>query len=173
MIIVCAFCSETAEKRPGSVNHSHRIGAPVYCNKACAGLARRKHKTAEQKRAEKAAYDAEYRSNDTNDLKARRRAFHLRTYDRELARVERKKKMARHIEYCRRPEYRKKKSVYDAILRAKKNFGHFWESALLLSDIQTEVLSRATRYEIDLANGKLNKTTHRRRDYERTHCNRS
>ncbi|MGS7457682.1 hypothetical protein, partial [Mycobacterium tuberculosis] len=69
--------------------------------------------------------------------------------------------MPKHIEYCRRPEYRAWKRGYDRRYRAKKHYGPFWESALTLVEIEAEVLSRATRYQLDLESGKLNKSLRR------------
>ncbi len=73
----------------------------------------------------------------------------------------------RHAEYIRSPRYRKWKARYDRQYRAHKEFGPFAEAAILLNDLQAEILSRASRYEIDLASNTLNKKLQRRRDYER------
>lgn len=53
MDIKCARCGKSAEKQSGGVRRSWRQGAPVYCGRKCAGLARRKHKTKAQKVEEK------------------------------------------------------------------------------------------------------------------------
>ena len=75
--------------------------------------------------------------------------------------------MPYHVEYCRRPDYRKWKQNYDRKYRAAKDFGAFGEAAIILNDLQNEILSRASRYEIDLASGTLNKKLQRRRDYDK------
>lgn len=167
---VCA-CGHPAMLETGAINRAIRQGAPIYCTRECAGLARRLQNppTEAERKAAKAVYDREFRSRHgkRERKKAQNRAWHLANYDPEAARIERAANMARHVQYCRRPEYVAKKREYDREYRAKQDFGEFWESAMLLTDLQSEVLSRATRYEIDLMDGTLNKKQQRRRDYER------
>jgi hypothetical protein len=50
---------------------------------------------------------------------------------------------------------------------AKKFFGPYWEAASTLIDLENEIDSRISRYEIYQQNGTLNKHLNRRRDYER------
>ena len=169
----CAQCHAMTWHEAGHVNRSRKIGAPLYCGKECAGLARRNGLSDTEKKARKAEYDREYRAENRKRLKAKKAAYYQRTRDPEREREIRKQRMHLHVAYCRRPEYRAKKHAYDRVYNAKRAFGEFWESGVLLSELEAEVLSRASRYDIDLTNGKLNKTTKRRRDYERTHCNRS
>ncbi len=96
-----------------------------------------------------------------------RAAYFQATYDPEKARIERKKTMPRHVEYCRRPEYREKKSAYDKRHHMQQKYGEFWEAARLLVEIDGEILSRITRPEIAAINGTQNKSTERKRDYAR------
>jgi hypothetical protein len=149
------------------VNRAEKKGANLFCDRACAGLFRRVQRPPEEKKALKAAYDARRREDLRDRLRAEKAAYHKRTYDPAKARNLRKATMPRHVEYCRRPAYRKWKADYDRKHRATKQFGPFAEAAILLGDLESEILSRATRYEIDLANGTLNKKLQRRRDYER------
>lgn len=165
--IICAYCGKEAMKETREINRAARGSAPLYCGRTCAGEARRTFKPDAQKRAEKAAYDAMYRLRDPEDRKRRRAEYHQRTYDPVKAAAERKLKMPRHVEYCRRPEYRKWKTDYDRKYCARKNYGPFAEAALVLRDLEAEIGTRATRTEIAIANGTLNKWTQRRRDYER------
>lgn len=168
-LVFCPSCAFGVYMENGLINRAKKIGAPLYCGRECAGIARRKEPLSDAERCrDKAAYDREYRAKNRASIKARKAAYFQATYDPEKARVERAAKMDRHVEYCRRPEYRAYKVQYDRTYRAKKDFGPFWESSVLLTNIQTEVLSRASRYEIDLQNDKLNKATRRRRDYEKT-----
>lgn len=168
-LVTCA-CGHPAMLQVSAVNRASRAGAPIYCTRECAGIARRLKNppTEAERKAAKAEYDAIYRADPTRRArkKALNRARHLATYDPVKAAAERKAKMPRHVEYCRRPEYRAWKSQYDRRHRASKEFGEFWESALLILDLQTEVLSRASRYEIDLQSGTINKKQQRRRDYD-------
>lgn len=165
MIFKCAQCGIKAERCAGHVNRSRKIGAPLYCSMACAGLSRRLKNppTLAEKKVAKAAYDAAYRVARSVELKAKKRAYFQATYDPVKAAVERNKTMPRHVEYCRRPEYRKVKSQYDRRYRAVKQFGPFAEAFLMLQDVENEVQHRATKYEIYSANDTLNKAQSRRR----------
>ena len=62
---------------------------------------------------EKRLYDAAYRKKNLAMLKAKKRAYFKRTYDPVKAAIGRKARMARHVAYCRRPEYREWKRAYD------------------------------------------------------------
>jgi hypothetical protein len=155
-------------KAPNAINRADAIGAPMYCNRTCAGLARRSSKTAAEKKAEKAAYDAARRERLADQLKVQKREIYQRNRDHYLRQHaeyrHRPENVARHNAYCRRPEYVAEKREYDRRRRAVKQFGEeFAESFLLLQDIEREVDARATRYEIGLANRTINKAQTRRR----------
>jgi len=165
MKIICAHCGKACDKPPNEVNRAREAGYRLFCDRRCAGLGRRApFKSKAQKRAEKAAYDSLYRIRNHELLKAKKRAHHLRTYDPAKARVERKKKMARHVEYCRRPEYKRWKSVYDRKYRSKKFFGPFAEAAMILADLKHSITERASNHEIRQENQTINKVQRRRRD---------
>lgn len=165
--IRCAMCATEVSREAGHVNRSRRKGDRLYCGRVCSGLGRRLQNppTEVERSAAKAAYDAEYRAKNRASLKAKKSAWFQQTYDPDAAREYRKARMPLHVEYCRQPEYRAWKREYDRQYRARE-YGDYAEAFLLLQDVQTEVLSRATRYEIDLANGKLCKSQKRRRQYE-------
>lgn len=154
-------------KESGGVNRAVQRGAPVYCDRECAGKSRRVFRTDSEKRAEKAAYDAEYRERNRAALKAKKTAYYASHVDREKERETRKKRMPQHVEYCRRPEYKKWKTQYDRKYRARKRYGDFGAAAIVLRDLEVEISSRASRIEISRTNGTLNKHQTRRRDYER------
>lgn len=161
---ICAQCGAVGKKERGAFNRSRSIDAPLYCDRTCAGLARRQHKSQEQRVAEKAEYDAVYRTNNVAMLKAKRQAYHRATYDPGEAAVKRKVRMPRHVEYCRRPEYRAKKSVYDRKYRAGRIYGPFAEAFLALIEVNQEIAERMSDYEVRLANGTFGKTQQRKRD---------
>ena len=170
--ITCPQCGSTATKAAGSVNRSRAKGAPVYCGKECAGIARRKPPVPDSERkALKAEYDREYRSKNKAILKAKKADYFRRTYDPVKAAAHRQTRMAAHVEYCRRPEYRAKKREYDRRHRAEKFYGEWAECFLLTQDIRNECLEQASDYEIRLAAGTLSKSQQRKRDYDRTHSN--
>jgi hypothetical protein len=164
----CPHCRSFFEAKTAHVNRAAKIGAPLYCGKVCAGLARRLKNppTDEQRRAAKAAYDAKRRESEKRDaLLAKKRDHYCANHERLKAEHAeyRAAHMHRHVEYCRKPEYRAKKSVYDRTRRAEQNFGDFSEAALLLADIEREIAERASKYEIYLTNGTINKAQQRRR----------
>lgn len=89
-------------------------------------------------KAEKAEYDRLYRAKNKERLRAQRAAYFQRTYDPEKAAIERKKKMPRHLEYCRQPKYKTYKAKYDGSRRAAM-YGEYAEAYELLKILQKEV----------------------------------
>lgn len=164
-ILKCAYCGKPHGQPQNHINRAIKVGAPLYCNRVCAGFGRRNHKAKAQKVEEKRIYDAEYRVKNRAMLKAKKSDYFQRTYDPKEAAVYRKKRMHLHVAYCRRPEYLKYKKVYDRKYRAKKDFGPLWESAVLLLQIEEEVNSRITRNEVYRQNGTQNKSIKRKREY--------
>lgn len=172
MIIICAYCKKEVDKRPGHVNRAKRIGAPLYCDVVCAGHGRRKPpKTTEQKKAEKAVYDANYREVNASKLKVSKAKYYqarrLKPGFLEKEKQRRKENMHRHVEYCQKPEYKAYKQGYDRKYRAQKDHGDFWESALLVLDIRRECLSKMSKVDIMLTKGTYGKSQKRKRAYER------
>ncbi len=162
---ICAHCLMPFMKEIGQLNRAEREGAPVYCSRQHAGAGKRHDLIPPdaEKKASKAAYDAQYRLDNADALKQKKADYFQRTYDPVKAAIERQKRMPAHVEYCRQPAYRVKKADYDRRRQASKDFGEFAEASLLLQDLEKEVLSRATRYEIGLTNGIINKAQKRRR----------
>lgn len=173
MRCTCDYCGSETEKTTSHYNRAKKVGAGIYCNKVCAGLSRRNNKSAEQKKEDKRLYDLAYREKNVDLLKEKKAAWFQNSYVPVQAAIKRKKKMPYHVEYCRRPEYKKWKRQYDEIHRAKKFFGEFYESVLLLKQIDSEVSSRASKYDIGLENGTINKSQNRRREHERSYSNKS
>lgn len=169
MLIVCAYrlCRAVSEKPAGAVNRARLSGAPIYCSRLCAGLGRRKHKTKDQKVAEKAAYDRKRRELRREELKAEKAAYHKRTYDPVKAAEHRKTRMPYHVEYCRRPEVKAKKVAYDRERRAQE-YGPFADAYKLLLQIDNEVNSRMSDYDVRIVNGTINKRQKRKRKHEQS-----
>lgn len=168
MLFICPQCFCKTNKPVGHINRSAKRGAPVYCGRECAGLARRgPEKSMEQRKAEKSAYDTRRRIDHGERIRAQKRAHHKATYDPVKAAEYRQKRMPYHVEYCRRPEYVAWKSEYDRKYRAEKEFGEFAECFLLIQDIRSECLSQQTDYEIRLSKGGIAKSQQRKRDYAR------
>ena len=153
MRFTCSHCGTKGDRLAGHINRARKIGASLYCNRECAGLGRRKPpKSRAQKIAEKAAYDRKYRARNIERLKAEKRAYFQRTYDPAKAAVERKKRMPRHVEYCRQPEYRAKKHIYDVRRYHEKAYGPLADASLLLKDLVSNINKRMTDYEVRSAN---------------------
>ncbi len=141
------------------------MGAPTYCGKVCAGLARRAPpKSDEQKRAEKAAYDEKRRAEKADEIAEKKRAFYEANRDRILAQmtVYRKTRMPAHVEYCRRPEYKVKKHQYD-MRRNEQEFAEFAETWRLLQDLEKEIRSQASAYEVRVQQGYYTRNAQKRR----------
>jgi hypothetical protein len=161
----CAYCGKTADKSAGHVNRARAAGLNLYCNRRCSGLGRRNGKTKAQKRKEKRLYDANYRKTSPT-LKARRHAFHVRTYDPVKAAKVRKKRMPQHVEYCRQPWYKAWKKEYDLRHRSKK-FGAFADAYRLTMELNREIKRRITNEELEKSKyqeGRCNKSQSRERE---------
>lgn len=169
---VCEYCGKIVNQPWGAINRALKLGKSFYCDRVHAGLARRSGKTLEQKKEEKRLYDLNYRATSPT-LKQRKADYNQRTYDPVKAAVKRKERMPKHVEYCRRPEYKVKKKEYDRQYRAEKYYGEFWESFIALLQIEQAVIEQGDKMEIAVINGTLNKKQTRRREYERLNCNKS
>ena len=168
---VCPQCLVTFEAEAGAVNRARKVGSPKYCGRVCSGHARQKHKTADHRRAKKAEYDRARRDKLADRLKREKAEYYQRTKDPVKEAAIRKKRMPKHVEYCRRPEYRAWKKDYDKAFRAKKEFGEFWEAGILALEIRKTCLDLSDDTEIRRQKGTLNKKANRRKDYDRTHSN--
>ena len=157
--VKCQYCGKVFEKYIGYYNRAKEIGAPLYCDKKCAGFGRRK--TIEEKKRLKQEYDQ--KRMDRHQLWFLLwRAFEFRVvYEEnpEKYRKERQRRMKAHIEYCRNPEYRKKKKVYDQQRRAKIQYGDYSEAAIALYQLASIVDNRKAKRDQD----NINKSKKRRR----------
>ena len=164
--ITCQCCGAFVEKPTGAVNRARRLGAPLFCGKACAGRSRRiVPLTAEEKKAAKAAYDRARRLLKGDQIRAEKRAFYQANRERisvGLAQYRRTHR-SQHAAYCRTPEYRAWKKEYDRKHLAKKHFGQFADAALALREIEATLDSQASWHERHAINGTINKAQQRRR----------
>lgn len=117
-VVHCHWCQKIVRQRMAYITRALRAGNRLFCDRKCAGLARRKNKTVKQKKLEKRLYDMQYRRKNLKRLKAQKKAYFILTYDPIKAARARKKRMPLHVEYCRQPEYRKYKRAYDEERRA-------------------------------------------------------
>lgn len=109
-----------------------------------------------------------YREENLETLKTKKSRYFKETYDPKKAAIERKARMAYHVEYCQSPDYKAWKAEYDKGYRAKKEYGEFWECFLLSLEIRNETLERMSDYEIRLGKGTLGRTQKSKRDHART-----
>jgi hypothetical protein len=100
-------------------------------------------------KAEKAAYDREYRKKNLALLKVKKADWFKKTYDPVKAAKERKKRMPYHVEYCRQDWYKAWKKEYDKKRRASQ-FGQFNEAyealKALLKEVRKQMPDRFERY---------------------------
>ena len=162
----CALCGSPFSVARGQHNRAVARGAREFCGRTCAGIARRSDASKPERIAAKAVYDAAYRAERTDKIKARKAAIHKATYDPASAAVVRKARSAHHAEYCRRPEYVEWKAAYDRQYRAQNEYGEFAECFLLTMDIRDECLTQATDTEIRRQAGTLNKSQQRKREHD-------
>lgn len=158
----CPQCKGEFFANAGRVNRAVKLLAPLYCGKECAAASRRLGRSEAEKKALKAEYDREYRKRDPEALKAYKALYYQETRDPEKERAIRKAKMAQHVEYCRRPEYKAWKHEYD-IQRASEEYGEWAETWRLLLDLEKEIRSQATAYERRVANGYYTRNAQKRR----------
>ena len=162
-LIMCPQCGTLIYKPVSAVNRARNIGAPLYCGKQCAGLARRKPcKTVEQKKEEKRLYDAQRRRVKAAELKIKHATYYRLHHDRVKEKAYRDAHKEEHNEYCRRPEYKRYKSGYDLRRRANE-YGEFAEAYMLTLDLNREIKSRSDNYEIRRQNHTGNKAQERDR----------
>lgn len=167
MIIQCNYCGKSVEKETGHVNRAKKLGNGLYCNQRCSGAAKRHGKTIEQLKEEKRLYDIEYRKKNGEYRKQQMIKYNSSPAGRAMQKRNREKFKESHLEYCRTPEYRKWKREYDKKHRSKKEYGEFWESAILLNEIETIIDNRQTKQELQL----INKSQKRKRAYEKAKRN--
>jgi hypothetical protein len=159
-IRLCGSCGAAVRQSQGSINRAVREGKPLYCDRTCAGLARRI--SASQKKRRKSLYDARRRTELAAEISARKQAYYQRTRNPEKERECRRANMDRHVEYCRQPEYTAYKADYDLDRRAQE-YGPYADAYLLLLDLEREIRSRATSYERRVARGYYTRAAQQRR----------
>lgn len=160
----CPNCNKVFLVYVGYLNKANNIGAPRYCTKACSALARKINRSDEEKKRIKSEYDKKRRTELGEAYLAKKREQWKARYDPVQAAEYRKKRMHIHVEYCRQPEYRQYKKQYDEQYHAKKKFGEFAESALLLTKIYSLIDNR----EVKADNNLITKSQKRKRQWLRT-----
>lgn len=160
MKAACQYCGAMVKQSQSSIRRAIREDKPLYCDRACSGMARRI--PLDRKKEAKRLYDARRRVELATEISAKKAAYYQRTRDPSKERERRQLNMGRHVEYCQRPEYRAYKADYDRQLRAEE-YGAYAEAYLLLLDLEREIRSRATGYERRKARGYYMRTAQQRR----------
>lgn len=177
----CSYCGKASSRGTGDVNAALKRGDNLYCGRACSGLGRRTGKKKKQLKEEKRLYDVEYRKNNEEMLKAKKKEYFAQTYNPEKAAIDRAKEKIekphiekKRLEYIKTPEYKARKKKYDRPHRLIKKYGSVWGECMALTlEIRDECLSRMSDYEIRKQAGTLNKSNKRKQDYERLNSNKS
>jgi|SRR6478735_1497564 len=165
MKAICAYCGNEFEKSAGHLNRAIKQGLNVYCNKKCSGLGRRTNETEGEKKVYKQWYDLFIRASRSEDEYWEHRLlgaliFHMDyATNPEKYRMRRKEKQKAHNAYCRQPEYKVYKKKYDEQYRAKKDYGEYWECAILLKNLDSEIDYRESKRQ----NKIYNKSTSKRK----------
>lgn len=162
MKLNCSYCGKENDFKTGAINAARKRGQLVqYCNKTCAGLGRRRNLTIEQKKAEKANYDREYRNNNRELLKEKKQIYYQTPSGRAVQKRNRDNRKEQHKAYIKTDRYRKWKHDYDKIYVAKNKYGEFFESGILLNELEIAILPE--RKEAKIQNGISNKSQKRKR----------
>jgi len=159
----CYWCGEKSLKATGHANISLALGGKIHCSRKCGGLSRRT--TDADKKEKKRLYDLQYRKDNFEKIRKRHQDYFKKDYaaNPEKYRAIRKAKAQEHLEYCRTPEYRAWKREYDQKHVAKRDHGEFWESALLIKQIENQYNNTAVKQE----KGLLNKSAKRQDQYDK------
>lgn len=170
--IKCAHCGKKVEKNVGHVNRANKQGLKLFCSQKCFGLSRRHNKTKKQLKEEKRLYDIGYREKNEAELKIKRHDWFMKDYaaNPEKYKKERQRRYKKHLEYLQTSEYKEYKKEYDVKYLAKKYFGIYWESAILLKELENHLLGiRPDGIKFQM--GITNKTQKRKRLWQRTKKN--
>lgn len=169
MKATCAHCKKKFEMKAGHYNRAMKMGLNVYCSRKHSGLGRRRNVSKEQLKEEKAWYDLFIRASMTEEEKELDRLQNALYFQMDYSanpekyRKERRRRQAAHNEYCRQPEYKKYKKGYDQQYRAKKNYGPYAESFLVLRELELAIDNRSAREQ----NNIHNKTQKRKRQWQK------
>ncbi len=159
MKIICPHCKEEADIYIGYVNRAKRLGVPRYCSKKCSGLARKIYRSKSERKRIKQNYDKLYRDRGYVYIIKAMRFFYEYENNPEKFKAIRKKRKEKHTKYCQQPEYRIWKKEYDLKYHAKNKYGEFWESAILINELEKEYEYR----ESIRINQLYNKSTQKRK----------
>ena len=162
--ITCAYCGTSVMRPVGQINRAK--GGPMFCSQRCVGRSRKIGRSVDERRQLKAAYDAKYRADKAEVLRAKKSAYFQRTYDPEKQREKNRKRMPEHVAYCRRyyadPKKKAAKVEYDTQRRAMA-YADFAEAWRLLVKLEREIRVRCPdKYERAKARGYFTRINERK-----------
>jgi hypothetical protein len=168
---VCATCGCPARKSASVVNRAARSGLPLHCSRACFARSRRVDRSTEETKRRKREYDAARRVAHAEELAAKKRDYHRRTYNPDAARERRKARTFDQTAYCRRyyadPQKKAEKVAYD-IERRSAAYADYAESWRLLIELEREIRARVPdRYERQKGRGYFTRVNERKRNERR------
>lgn len=103
------------------------------------------------KKEAKRLYDIKYRRKNKARIVANKKAAYERDREKYLLKFKEYRAKpdvkARHKIYCMQPDYVKDKRVWDVVYRNMKIYGEFWESAILVNQIEIELRDRIPKNE--------------------------
>ena len=103
--------------------------------------------SAEEKKEAKRLYDIEYRRKNKQLRREKGRIYEATPAGRAMQKRARDKQKDYHLNYCRTPKYREWKGEYDETHLAKKHYGEYWESAIILKKLECLVRKRIPKNE--------------------------
>jgi hypothetical protein len=127
-------------------------------------------------KAQKAAYDREYRKKNRERLRIQKARYFKATYDPVEAAKKRKERMPQHVDYCRQPKYRAWKKEYDRKRRLLW-LGEFLEAyealRALMAEVKRQMPDRFERYAQAgrMQWNPINQQRRRRKSHERNTIN--
>lgn len=158
MRVVCSYCGKEIEKATGLVNRARKMGLHLYCNRGCAGLAKRATVilSESEKKEAKRLYDIEYRKKNKALLKVKKAEYFKKDYaaNPDKYREKRKNRAGQRKKYLSTEKYKEYKRKYDARYRAEINYGPFAEAFLILNQLESIIDRSETRIDKDCHNKK-------------------
>jgi hypothetical protein len=163
MKVTCEYCGVDIEKATGHVNRARKLGMGLFCDRVCFGLHKRVDRTDEEKKKIKYEYDKKRRAELKDILKQKQKAYNESPAGRAMQKRHREKRKEFHKEYIKSDRYRAWKKNYDEKYHAKKNYGEFFEAAIVLKRIEEVILPE--KQESKIQKGTYNKSQKRKRQW--------
>lgn len=165
--LICGACGKEYEKSTGHYNRAIKVGYKMFCSHACSFEHRKVERTNEEKKALKSEYDKKRRNGPIREviLKKKKEYYVSHRDPVKEAQYRKEKRMPYHVEYCRKPEYRTKKKVYDQQYKNQKEYGEYAECAILAEKIKKTIIGMADKANLRTIQGTNNKSKKRKKQW--------